>query len=491
MDSNKPSSFHYFAYGTYVDAAEMKKCLSAVSGSTTPVIHSAHPALLPGYRLLCDAVSAEGPRLGCVNIAPLNLVAREPSTTRHSPSPCRSETPPEYKAAFRDGVRGVLYELPANMREPLLQAVAREGSFNVYAMLMCYKMSDVHRGAWTPDSQMCESLVIAALDVPLLERKFFVEPLMKLCWHPLPKPQGVPAQPGLVAALAPSSAGSQRGAEAVETSRWPVYHWCNCINSARVSPSQAYVQLLEKAYREYLHVNMAAEQADSSLTGDTSRCSRPGSASSDGGETDSYATAMHLMVYKQARNVNTEPQEAKTWYLAYGSNMSWEQVCVRIGPPYQRRAAKLLDYVLVANKVPIGYPNGDNFGYYNVEPVVLREKKAAQGLVKHRSTMPPYVCGAAYEISQAQLEMMDAYEKGYYRELHLCTDLHDVTAAPLECWTYIAQETSEELLPSLEYLSRVLEGDDILPLEYMEGIRATPTNSQRSPRQDKRLRKEL
>lgn len=253
-----------------------------------------------------------------------------------------------------------------------------------------------------------------------------------------------------------------------------------------VAPSQAYAALLEKAYREYLHLNIAAEQDGCSPTAGATHSS----ASSDGGDTDSYATAILRMVHQQVRDVNKDPQEAKTWYLAYGSNMSWEQVCVRIGPPYQRRPAKLLGYVLVANTVSIGHSNGGKFGYYNVEPVVLREKEA-QGLVKHPSTMPSYVCGAAYEISQAQLEIMDTYERGYSRELHRCTDLSDATATPLECWTYIALNTSEELLPSHEYQSRVLEGANILPPEYIECICATPTNPLRSPRQDKRLRKEL
>ncbi|KAG5506744.1 hypothetical protein GH5_05958 [Leishmania sp. Ghana 2012 LV757] len=491
MTSNTSSNFYYFAYGTYVNAAELKRSLAAVSGAAVPVIHSAHPALLPGYRLVCDAVSAEGPRFGCLNIFPLSLVPRDPSTRCHPPSHGKNGTPHEYNAAFRDGVRGMLYELSGSMREPLLQAVAREGSFNMYAMLTCYEMSNVLRGVRAPDSHICESLVIAALDMPLMERKFFVEDLMKMRWHPLPMPQGVPRQRGLSAVGASSSADTLMGPTAAGKLRWPGVHWCNCISSARVAPSPVYVELLEKAYRQYLHVNMAAKQAGSGSTADTDRYDSQGSSSLGGGDTELYATMMHRMVYQQARDVNKEPQEAKTWYFAYGSNMSWEQVCIRIGPPYQRRAAKLLDYVLVANTVSIDHSNRGGFGYYNVEPVASREKKVAQGVVRHRSIMPSYVCGAAYEISQLQLEMMDTYEKGYRRELHRCIDLSDMTAAPLICWTYVAQQTCEQLLPSREYLSRVLEGADILPLEYVEGIRATPTNPLPSPRQHKRLLKEL
>ncbi|KAG5479971.1 hypothetical protein LSCM1_06390 [Leishmania martiniquensis] len=491
MTSNTPSHFYYFAYGSYIDAAELQRSLAAVSGAAGPIIHSAHPALLPGYRLVCDAVSAEGPRLGCLNIAPLNLVPRDPSTRRHSSSRGKTGAPRDYSAAFREGVRGMLYKLSASMWEPLLQAVAREGSFNMFAMLTCYEMSDVLRGLRAPDSHICESLVIAALDMPLIERKFFVEDVMKLRWQPLPKPKGAREQPGLIGGAATSAGDIFSGAAETGKSRWPGMHWCNCITSARVAPSRAYVALLEKAYSEYLHVSIAPKQRGSGSSAGADWGAGQGSASLDGGGTDLYATAMHRMVYQQARDVDTDPPEAKTWYFSYGSNMSWEQVCVRIGPPYQRRGAKLLGYVLVANAVSIGHPSSGGFGYYNVEPVASREEKVAQGLVKHRGIMPPYVCGAAYEISQVQLEMMDGYEKGYRRELHRCTDLSDPTAAPLMCWAYVAQHTSEEVLPSREYLSRVLEGADILPLEYVEGIRATQTNPLPSPRQEKRLLKEL
>ncbi|KAK7202186.1 AIG2-like family [Novymonas esmeraldas] len=502
--SDKAGTFYYFAYGTYVDAEELTRALAPALGSGggggggdgggggASMIRSAHPALLPGYRLVCNAVSAEGPRLGRLNVTPLSLVARDPSATRQRTGKSKSGKTHEFTAAFRDGVRGVLYELPTSVRESLLLAVAREGSFNMYAMLTCYEMSDVRRGVRAPDSPIHESLVVAALDMPLMERQYFIEAPMKLRWQTLPRPQGVAAQPGLAAGVVSSSSSSSAagggGGDAAGPPRWPGVHWCNCTVSARVAPSPVYAALLAAAYRERLHVDMAA--ATASTTRSTSRSSAS-SEGGGGGDTESYATTMHNMVSKVARDTSKDAQEARTWYLAYGSNLSWEQVCIRIGPPYQRRAAKLPDFVLVPNAISMAHQNREGFGYYNVEPAAVRERKVADGLVQHRSTMPSYVCGAAYEISQAQLEMMDTYERGYTRELRRCTDLRDATAPPLECWTYTALHTSEEALPSREYLARVLEGGDILPLEYMEGIRATATNPLRSPRQDKRLNKEL
>jgi hypothetical protein len=521
MSSTSAGSFYYFAYVTYVDPDVLKRSLAEVPEAAVPTILRSHPALLPSYRLVCDAISAEGPRLGRLNITPYSLIPRNPTTklayhVRNKSTPCGSNDSQEYVTAFCDGVRGILYELPASMRMPLLQAVAREGSFNMYATLSCYELSDVRRGVRNPDAASHEAIVIAALDLPLMEHKYLIEPTMKLRWKALPPPQGVAAPPGLTSsALSPQTrlaadavkdaknedhdndshnshggdgrresggAGATGGTNDAAAFRWPGLHWCNCINSVRVAPSCAYVATIQHAYKTYLLLPTATEE-------DAEGREKPqGGGAGDG---VSYGQAIYGMVYLQARDVAKDAMEAKTWYLAYGSNLSWEQVCLRIGPPYQRRAVKLPDYVLVANKTPLDRVEYASFGYYNVEPVEVRRRKEVQGIVQHHNTMPSYVCGAAYEISMAQLEMMDRYETGYDRELLRCTDLRDPAAAPWDCWTYIAQETSEALLPSREYLSRVLEGSDILPLEYMEGIRATPTNPLRSPRQDQRLRKEI
>lgn len=518
MASDAVGNFFYFAYGTYVDVSVMNQALAAVSGSAAPAILRSHPAVLPGYRLTCDAVSVEGPRLGCLNIAPYHLVSRNP-TSKHachakhtSPHAATIETL-TFTAAFRDGVRGMLYELPASARAPLLQAVAREGSFNMYAVLPCYELNDVRHGVRDADAAVHEALVVAALDLPLLEHKYLVEDTMKLRWMALPPPLGVTAPVGLMSTAAAAASldnaqahandeANQNSSTAMTTAasgttvattfRWPGLHWCNCINSLRVAPSCAYAAAIKKAYTTYLLLQTATEEEEE---GQEKRAPHRANDTDDheGAARDcaSYGQTIYRMVYLRARDVVTDPMEQKTWYLAYGSNLSWEQVCLRIGPPYQRRAVKLPNYVLVPNKTPLDQEKYASFGYYNVEPVEMRAEKAAKGLVRHHSTMPPFVCGAAYEISEAQLAMMDHYEKGYNRQLLRCTDLHDAAAAPWDCWTYIAQKTSEDLLPSREYLSRVLEGADILPLEYMESIRATPTNPLRSPRQDQRLRKEI
>ncbi|KPA75366.1 hypothetical protein ABB37_08649 [Leptomonas pyrrhocoris] len=518
MASNTIGSFYYFAYGTYVDPEVMKPALAAVSDGAVPVVLHARPALLPGYRLVCDAVSVEGPRFGRLNICPYALVPQEPAavrdkgahhTSRHHGS--HRDDSHECVAAFRDGVRGVLYELPANMRTPLLQAVAREGSFNVYGTLTCFELDDVRHGGQNADAAMHEALVIAALDLPLLERKYVLEKMMTLRWMALPAPQDVTAPPGLASTAAAPTAGAEahkantgnatsnesgscgdnRSSGAAVVFRWPGLHWCNCISSQCVAPSRAYVAAIQKAYTEYLLLQTATEEDAEGQEKHKKDEESAHAGEGNGGDCVSYGQAIYRLVYMRARDTAKDPLEAKTWYFAYGSNLSWEQVSLRIGPPYQRRAVKLRDYVLVPNKTPLDQIKYASFGYCNVEPVEVREEKVAKGLVKHHSTMPPYVCGAAYEISMAQLEMMDGYERGYDREWLRCTDLHDPDAAPWDCWTYIAQETSEDLLPSREYLARVLEGADILPLEYIEGIRAIPTNPLRSPRQERRLRKEL
>jgi len=301
------------------------------------------------------------------------------------------------------------------------------------------------------------ALVVAALDIPLLQCKGKVDPSVLSLWCPLP----------------PSSSLKER---------WPPCHWCRCIASHRVAPSVAYAAELKAAFQTHCGEGVGCEGKSSELLA-------------------AYTQTMQTVVFNPVRDVDTDPAERHEWYFAYGSNLSWEQVCVRIGPPYQRRAVRLDDYVLVANKTPLDLVKYASFGYYNVEPVAVRQAKIDAGKVPHISTMPPFVCGAVYDISAAQLAMMDTFETGYRRELHRCIDLGDGTSssvspdttatAMLDCWVYVAEETAEEVLPSREYLGRVLEGADILPPDYMMALRATKTNPLRSPRQDQRLRKEL
>lgn len=461
-------SFFYFAYGTYVNPDVLTTSLAgfAQEAACTPAVLSSRAALLPGYRLNCDAVSAEGPRLGRLNLMPDSLVPRDPSspTMQHAAQNTLSD---DFLSAFHSGVRGVVHELPAALRAPLLQAVAQEGSFNVYATLPCYLVGNGQgdKGVATA-GDACEATVIAALDFPLMMRRYVLDEAAAQQWQELPLPRGVSVPTGLSSVALSSAATPSSATTAAGASRWPGLHWCNCVSSPRVAPSTAYAEAIRSAYATHLLPSTGAANA-------------------------SYERAIHTIVYAPARDVDHEPQEAKTWYLAYGSNLSWEQVCLRIGPPYQRRAVQLDGYVLVPNKTPLDRVKYASFGYYNVEPVATREAKSAAGAVPRASTMPSHVCGAAYCISLAQLELMDSYESGYRRELLPCTDLCDPAATPMDCWTYIALETSEELLPSREYLSRVLEGSDILPLAYMEAIRNTPANPLRSPRQDQRLRKEI
>ncbi|KPI84946.1 hypothetical protein ABL78_5989 [Leptomonas seymouri] len=508
MTSNTIGNFYYFAYGTYVDPEVMRRALADVTDGAVPAILRSHPAILPGYRLLCDAVSAEGPRFGRLNITPYALLRRDTASAQayhaqhESKHHCSSDHPLEDFTAFRDGVRGMLYELPANMREPLLQAVAREGSFNMYAMLTCVGLSDVRHGVRDADATVHGVLVIAALDLPLLERKYVVEESIRRQWMVLPPPKGVTIPPGLTskapAVAAPTDADgdcanknrkqSNENSAAV-TFRWPGMHWCNCISSRFVAPSCAYAAAIEKAYKGHLLLQTATEEDEERQEkhkGAEDNSSDYGGRSED---CASYGQAIYRMVFMRARDTAKDPSEEKTWYLAYGLNLSWEQVCALLGPPYQRRAVKLPDYVLVTNKASPDTLQRASFGCFNVEPVEIRNEKKAKGLVKHHSTMPPYVCGAAYQISMAQLEMMDRFETGSSREFLRCKDLYDAAAAPWDCWAYIAQETSEELLPSREYISRVLEGADVLPPEYVEGIRATPTNPLCSPCQEYRMSK--
>lgn len=450
------SSFYYFAYGTYVDPAILRGAI----GDGVSIIAS-RLAYLPGYTINCTAVSREGPRLGLANLKPIVKERRlekdhEGSMAREAAGEADGRPKQLDSRLCESGVCGVVHELPASVLPCLLQRIAQEGSFNVGAKLPCYLLQRNGGAAageeWRWDSTPTEAFVVAALDVPLLQQRYNIDPAVLMAWNP----------------LQPSSSPSQ-------AEQHPLCHWCRCICSDRVAPSVSYASALRTAYRTHAYGQLKSGAAQSSAVSSAATA---------------WEQTMEMAVYRHSRDVNTDPAERRVWYFAYGSNLSWEQVCLRIGPPYQRRAVQLGGYVLVANKVPLDRVKYASFGYYNVEPASERQAKIDAGVVPHVSTMPSFVCGAAYEISEAQLTMMDSFETGYHRELLRCISLDDPTSA-IDCWVYLAAETSEELLPSKEYLGRVLEGSDILPPDYMEAIRATKTNSLRSPRQEQRLRKEL
>lgn len=452
-------TFFFFAY----DALMSRTALEAAAGAA-PL--RSRPASIRGHRLALSAVSAASPRLALLSVQPL-LALKDDAAA--APAAARAAVPLLEGVAPGGAVWGVRHELPAAARRALLQAVGRMGSYHLMATLPCTPLDDSSAGE-EAEAEEEEALVITAMDLPLLHARYKTESLTR--WAPLPP-------------LDALNGGTVASGEAVGTQRWPGTHWCNCAASDRLAPTAEYLAAVRVSFAEAGLLQRGKAQAGGGSYLDVYR------GLYEAGPWDH--DPKHCAAGRVSRPLVRDPSgpaEARVWYLAYGSNLSWTQVCLRIGPPYQRRPVRVDGYVLVANANDAkSTPPYHTVGYYNIETVEARHRKEEKGLVVHASAMPPYVCGAAYEIATDQLHLMDLFETGYTRVLLPGTDLWD--EAVRECWAYSATHTSEEALPTKEYVARVLEGRDILPTEYIDCIERTPRNPLRSPRQDRRLRKEL
>ena len=124
------------------------------------------------------------------------------------------------------------------------------------------------------------------------------------------------------------------------------------------------------------------------------------------------------------------------YYFAYGSNLNWPQM--------QRRCPSS-KFVTIA-RLP-GYEFGitrhsrlRDCGTANVYPVAGNE-----------------VWGAVYDVSDADLVIMDGYEDGYHREV-LSVYAPDNGSQPLRALVYVAAKESEVPPPNPEYKRLILEG---------------------------------
>ena len=124
------------------------------------------------------------------------------------------------------------------------------------------------------------------------------------------------------------------------------------------------------------------------------------------------------------------------YYFAYGSNLHWPQM--------QRRCPSA-KFVTIA-KLP-GYEFGitrhsrlRECGTANVYPVADQE-----------------VWGAVYDVSDADLAVMDGFEDGYHREM-IPVYRPDDSNIPLQVLVYVAAIETDVPLPNPEYKRLILEG---------------------------------
>ncbi len=124
------------------------------------------------------------------------------------------------------------------------------------------------------------------------------------------------------------------------------------------------------------------------------------------------------------------------YYFAYGSNMSWPQMHKRCPSSRFVCAARLDNYQFGITR----HSRLRDCGTANVFPV----KGEA-------------VWGAVYDVSDADLMVMDGFEDGYRREI-LTVNPIDNGEKPIDVLVYVAEIESNVPLPNAEYKRLILDG---------------------------------
>ncbi|MBS0517331.1 MAG: gamma-glutamylcyclotransferase [Proteobacteria bacterium] len=154
--------------------------------------------------------------------------------------------------------------------------------------------------------------------------------------------------------------------------------------------------------------------------------------------------------------------ERLVWYFAYGSNMDPARLAEdRLKPRgvalAERIGGRLEGWRLVFNKrarTPVGSGAG------NIVP--------AGGAA---------VYGTLNAMPAEGIDVLDVWEgvAGGHYERRLLPVLRADTGAMVEAVTYVALLTGDDLRPTRAYLGHLLAGRDLLPPDYWEWLKATPT----------------
>lgn len=150
-----------------------------------------------------------------------------------------------------------------------------------------------------------------------------------------------------------------------------------------------------------------------------------------------------------------------SWYFAYGSNMNMARMDERLRPEGVamglRVGGRLDGWQLTFDKIARG-PAGTGAG--NIARV-------ANGIVH----------GTLNELPAAGFDALDVFEgvaDGHY-ERRTVSVLRADTGASVEAITYVALKVGRGLRPTRDYLAHLLAGRDLLPAEYWDRLKATPT----------------
>ena len=124
------------------------------------------------------------------------------------------------------------------------------------------------------------------------------------------------------------------------------------------------------------------------------------------------------------------------YYFAYGSNMYWPQMRQRCPSSRFVCAARL-----------------DNYQFGITRHSRLRDCGTANVF----SVKGEEVWGAVYNVSDADLMVMDSFEDGYRREI-LTVNPIDNSDKPIEVLVYVAEIENNVPLPNAEYKRAILAG---------------------------------
>ena len=124
------------------------------------------------------------------------------------------------------------------------------------------------------------------------------------------------------------------------------------------------------------------------------------------------------------------------YYFAYGSNLHWPQMQQRCPSSRFVCAARLYNYQFGVTR----HSRLRHCGTANVFPVEGQE-----------------VWGAVYDVSEADLLVMDGFEDGYRREILSVSPIGNGDR-PISVLVYVAEIERDVPLPTAEYKRLILEG---------------------------------
>ena len=150
------------------------------------------------------------------------------------------------------------------------------------------------------------------------------------------------------------------------------------------------------------------------------------------------------------------------WYFAYGLNMD---------------VTRLIDGRLKPRGVAMGARIGGRPEGWRLTFDKAARAPAGAGAGNVVPAPGEVVHGTLNAMPAAGLEVLDVYEgvaDGHYERRTMPVVRAD-TGRTVDAVTYVALKTAAGLKPTRAYLGHLLAGRDLLPPDYFERLRATPT----------------